>query len=79
MDYPTTLAIIGSTAFIAGGGSSIFKTLYGKKVCDLHGALMSDIVTIKYAVARISAYVADKSTQEGRNLDEEIMKKMMNK
>lgn len=75
--YATAIAIIGSVGFISGGAASVIKTLYGKKVCDLHGALMSEIVSIKSATIKIAVYIADKSTEEGRNLNKEVMDSMM--
>ena len=79
MDYPMALAIIGSVAFVSGGGASIFKTLYGKPVCDLHGPLMSDVASIKNAVVNLAVYVIDKSTHEGRDLQKETIDAMMKK
>ena len=57
--------------------SNTLKGIYGKKVCALHGALMSDIVSIKSAMIKVTIYVSDKATEEGRDLNKEIMDTMM--
>ena len=79
MDYPMALAVIGSVAFVAGGGASVIKTLNGKKVCNLHGLLMSDVASIKTGIMLLSSYVTRQADAEGINLNDVLIKSMMKK
>lgn len=52
-----------------------------KPTCEFHTTMVtaftSDIASIKTGIMKVTAYVADKSTQEGRDLNKEIMDSMM--
>lgn len=71
------VAWAGGVTGTAWAVAYVFIATKRRRVCEYHGAFMSDLASIKTGIMKITAYVADKSTQEGRDLNKEILNSMM--
>jgi hypothetical protein len=78
-----TVAWAGGITGVAFAVASTVKSLYSKKVCSLHDGtiltITSDLASIKSCLMKVTTYVADKATQEGRDLENEIIDLLMKK
>lgn len=74
--YPEAVAIVGCVFSI---GWTFKNSRNGQNVCGLHGALMSDLASIKNALVNLAVYATKEATKEGRDLQQEIINAMMKK
>lgn len=83
MDVGTSVTIIGVSFGIFVSTASIIKTLYGKRFCEDHikvmGVFTSEVATLKNCMMKLVIYVTGKASDEGRDLNKELIDQLMKK